>query len=102
MGKRHRAESERLFEKLRQAQGKEDGQMAFEELLSYCEERNAAAALALRGREEALLAVHRLGVPSTLNVTFLNSNLIENRIRNWRGATHQIKRWQVKSDMVDR
>ena len=102
MGKRHRAESERLFEKLRQAQGKEDGQMAFEERLSYGEERHAAAALALREREEALLAVHRLGVPSTLNVTFLNSNLIENRIRNWRGATQQIKRWQVKSDMVDR
>jgi putative transposase len=102
MGKRHRAEVQRLFAQLRQAQGKEDGEAAFAELLDYCAERNAAAALALREREEALLAFHRLGVPSTLNTTFLNTNLIENLIRNWRQATHQIKRWQLKGDMVER
>lgn len=51
---------------------------------------------------EALLAFHRLDVPSTLNVTFLSANLIENALRNWRATSGNVKRWNEKKDMVSR
>lgn len=55
--------------------------------MEFVSERNAAAALALGARREVLLAFHWLEVPSTLNTTFLSTNLIENVLRNWREAT---------------
>jgi len=99
---RDRADLDLRFKALREAQGAEAGQEAFEELLDFVSERNAAAALVLRERKEALLAFHRLGVPSTLNTTFLSTNLIENVLRNWREATSHVKRWNEKEDMVSR
>jgi transposase-like protein len=99
---RDRADLDLRFKALREAQGAEAGQEAFEELLDFVSERNAAAALVLRERKEALLAFHRLGVASTLNTTFLSTNLIENVLRNWREATSHVKRWNEKEDMVSR
>jgi hypothetical protein len=52
----------------------------------------APAALVLRRRKAGLLTFHRLDVPSTLNITFLSTNLIENVLRYWREATGNIKR----------
>ena len=46
--------------------------------------------------------MHRLGIPATLNLSFLSTNAIENVIRNWREHTNNVKRWNVKSDMVER
>lgn len=100
--RRDRSESQRLFKCLRQAEGREAGEEAFEDLREFLAERNAAAALALRDRRDEILCVHRLGVPSTLNVTLLNTNAIENVIRNWREHTNNIKRWTVKADMIER
>jgi len=58
--------------------------------------------LALLDRKDEILSVHRLGIPSTLNVSFLSTNTIENLIRKWRAHTNNIKRWNVKGDMVER
>ena len=99
---RDRADVDRLFKSLRQAQGREAGEEAFEELLEFVSERNAAAALALGARRGALLAFHHLEVPATLNITFLSTNLIENVIRNWRAQSGNVKRWNEKADMVSR
>lgn len=99
---RDRAEVDGLFKNLRESQGKEAGEEAFNDLVDFVSERNAAAALALNKRREALLAFHRLDVPSTLNVTFLSTNLIENALRNWRAASGNVKRWNEKKDMVSR
>ena len=65
-------------------------------------ERNAAAGIELAKRQNGFLAFHRLGPPSTLNTTFLSTNLIENSIKNWREATSNVKQWKEKSDMVSR
>lgn len=100
--RRDRADLDNQFKKLREAQGRQAGEEAFDELLDFVSERNAAAALALRNRQDALLAFHRLDVPSTLNITFLSTNLIENVLRNWREATGNVKRWNEKEDMVPR
>jgi len=99
---RDRAEVDRLFKALREAEGKEAGEEAFEELVEYVSERNAGAALGLKERREGLLAFHGLNVPATLNVTFLSTNLIENVIRNWRAQSGNVKRWKEKEDMVSR
>jgi len=99
---RDRADFDNHCKALREAQGKEAGVEAFEDLIDFLSERNAAAALALRDRREDLLGFHDLDVDSTLNVTFLNTNCIENSIGNWREATHNIKRWNTKNEMVSR
>lgn len=100
--RRDRADLDLRFKALREAQGEKAGEEAFDDLLDFVSERNAAASLALRDRKEALLAFHRLNVPSTLNTTFLSTNLIENVLRNWREATGNVKRWNEKEDMVPR
>jgi len=100
--RRDRADLDLRFKALREAQGALAGEEAFDELLDFVSERNAAAAMVLRQRRESLLAFHRLDVPSTLNITFLSTNLIENVLRNWREATGNIKRWNEKEDMVSR
>ncbi len=46
--------------------------------MDFLSEGKAAAALGLGSRKEDLTAFHKLDLPSTLNVTFLNTNCIEN------------------------
>ena len=99
---RDRADFDVLCKMLREAQGEEAGTEAFDDLIDFLSERNAAASIALKDRKEDLIAVHKLNIPSTLNVTFLNTNCIENSFRNWREATRNVKRWSVKNDMVSR
>ena len=99
---RDRAEVDGLFKCLRDAQGKEAGEDAFEDLIDFVAERNASTAGKLRDREAALLCFHRFEVPATLNVTFLSTNIIENSIRNWRERTGNVKLWNEEGDMVSR
>ena len=99
---RDRAEFDSYCTRLRDAQGKDAGDESFMDLLDYLSERNGAAAIALRARKEDLTSLHSLDVPSTLNVTFLSTNCIENAFRNWREATGNVKRWSLKRDMVSR
>ena len=100
--RRDRADLDLRFKALREAQGRQAGEEAFDELLDFVSESNAAAGLALKARRDALLAFHHLEVPATLNITFLSTNLIENVFRNWREATGNVKRWNEKQDMVPR
>jgi transposase-like protein len=101
---RHRdcADLDNHFRRLRDEQGRLAGEEAFDELLDFVSGRNAAAALALESRRDALLSFHRLDVPATLNVTFLSTNLIGNVLRNWREATGNVKRWNGKEDRIPR
>ncbi len=99
---RDRSEFDSYCSRLRDAQGKDAGEEAFNDLLDFLSERNAAAAIALKARKDDLIAFHSLNVPSTLNVTFLSTNCIENSFRNWREATGNVKRWSLKRDMVSR
>ena len=45
---------------------------AFDELLDFVSGRNAATAMALESRWEALLGFHRLDVPATLDQRAIN------------------------------
>ena len=48
------------------------------------------------------MTFHSLNAPSTLNVTFLSTNLIENVMRNYRRHTDRVTKWSGKQDQVDR
>ena len=65
-------------------------------------DRNFAAGEALSVRRDCLLAFHRLDVPSTLNVTFLSTNNIENVMGNARGTIGRVCRWRDETNQVAR
>jgi hypothetical protein len=83
---------------LRGVQGREAGEEAFEGVLKYVKERNLAAFEALEARRDVILAFHRLDVPSSLNVTFLSTNHIENVMGNARGMIGRICRWHDETN----
>ena len=71
-------------------------------MLKYVTDRNFAAGEALSVRRDCLLAFHRLDVPSTLNVTFLSTNNIENVMGNARGTIGRVCRWRDETNQVAR
>ena len=87
---------------LRGVQGAEAGEEAFDGVLKYVKERNFAAFEALEARRDVILAFHRLDVPSTLNVTFLSTNHIENVMGNARGTIGRVCRWHDETNQVAR
>lgn len=99
---KHRGEVVKRMNRLRGVQGREAGEEAFDELLEFVREKNLAAAQCLEKRRDGILAFHRLEVPSTLNVTFLSTNNIENVMRNTRGTIGRVCRWNPKTDQLSR
>jgi putative transposase len=99
---RDHEECTRLLERLRLAQGEVAGREALGELRGFVGSRNEAALASLEQAGEGLIALHKLNVPSTLNVSLLSTNLIENSLRNYRRQTSRVTRWQPQTDQVDR
>lgn len=89
------------FKNLRNAQGKQDSEEAFEELCDCIRNRSEKAAEDLAEHKQWLLSFQSLGLPNTLNKTFLSTNLIENVFRNFRAHTKGVKRWSDDS-MINR
>lgn len=87
---------------LRGVQGAAAGEEAFDDMLRYVTEKNFAAGEALSARRDTLLAFHRLNMPSTLNVTFLSTNHIENVMGNARGTIGRVCRWRDETNQVAR
>jgi len=99
---KHQKEFVGKMNHLRAVQGAEAGEEAFDGVLKYVKERNFAAFEALETRRNVILAFHRLNVPSTLNVTFLSTNHIENVMGNARGTIGRICRWHDDTNQVSR
>lgn len=92
----------RRFGRLRHAQGLAAGQEALREIERFVGERNKAALESLREAGDELLALHRLEVPATLNISFLSTNLIENPFRNARKRMERVCRWDMGTDQPSR
>jgi len=92
----------RHFDRLRKAQGLAAGEEALREIERFVGERNKAALESLREAGDELLALHRLEVPATLNVSFLSTNLIECPFRNVRRKLERVSRWQAETDQPSR
>jgi len=99
---RHHAEVERLFRRLRKAEGLEAAEECAEELKRFLKGKNAQALASLEEAGDELLAVHRLGAPSTLNTTLLNTNCIENPFRNVRAKIRRVSRWRPETQMASK
>ncbi|HBE23931.1 MAG TPA: IS256 family transposase [Verrucomicrobiales bacterium] len=99
---KHQREVVNLMNRLRAVEGAEAGDEAFEALLSFVKGKNLGAAESLESRKDGILSFHRLNVPSTLNVTFLSTNHIENVMRNSRGVIGKVSRWNAQTDQLTR
>lgn len=96
---RHHGEVDRIFTRLRKAEGLEAAEEVVKELRIFLKGKNAQALASLEEAGDELLAVHGLGAPSTLNTTLLNTNCIENPFRNVRAKTRRVSRWRVDTQM---
>ena len=99
---RHHGEVDRLFKRLRKAEGAEAAEECVEKLKTFLQDKNAQALASLEEAGDELLAVHRLGAPSTLNTTLLNTNCIENPFRNVRAKIRRVSRWRAETQMASK
>ena len=96
------AEAARLWQRLRLAQGEVAGREALAQLRTFLLPLNAAATASLDEAGEALITLHKLNVPATLNGTLLSTNAIENVMRNYRGHTARVARWRLETNQLSR
>lgn len=102
LNRKDHGECSHLIDRIRKAEGAEDGKACYDELEKFLATRNQAAVASLQEGGEALLTFHRLNVPATLNRTFLSTNLIENVMLNFRRHTDRVTKWNLKTDQVER
>lgn len=96
------AEAARLWQRLRLAQGEVAGREALAQLRAFLLPLNAAATASLDEAGEALITLHKLNVPATLNGSLLSTNAIENVMRNYRGQTAKVSRWRLETNQLSR
>jgi len=98
LSKRDWGELARLFKRLREVQGEEAAREVLGELERFLGKKNAEALASLREAGEELIALHVLGVPSTLHKSLLSTNLIENSFRNTRRKVGRVTRFRAETD----
>jgi len=102
LARRHWAELEEYFGRLRKVQG---GEAALEVLLEvdkFLKDKNTSAHESLHEAGLDLIRVHLLDTPSTLHVNFLSTNMIENTFRNFRHESGRVNRWRRETDQAMR
>jgi putative transposase len=102
LSRRHWGELARLFKRLREVEGEAAGREVYSQIECFLMEKNAAALDSLREAGEELIALHRLNVPSTLHVSLLSTNLIENSFRNTRRKLGRVTRFRAETDQASR
>ena len=91
-----------LMHRLRVAQGEAAAREVYGELSKFLAAQNAQAHASFEALGEQLIALHKLGAPSTLNKSLLSTNLIENAIHNHRRGTNRVSRWRDAGDQASR
>lgn len=102
LSKRHWGELARLFKRLREVQGAEAAREVVHELTQFLRPLNAEALRSLNEAGEDLIALHCLGVPSTLHRNLLSTNAIENSFRNTRRKLGRVTRFRAETDQATR
>ena len=92
----------RLMNRLRRVQGAKAAREALDDLKRFVAGKNRKALESVEEAGEELIALHLLEAPSTLQVSLLSTNSIENPIRNFRAKTRRVTRWRPQSDMTER
>ena len=102
LSRRDWGELSRLFKRLREVQGASAAREVLSELEQFLERKNAAALASLREAGDELIALHLLEVPSTLQVSLLSTNVIENSFRNTRRKLGRVTRFRPETDQASR
>ena len=102
LSKRDWGELARLFKRLREVQGECAAREVLAELERFLETKNAAALASLHEAGEDLIALHKLEVPSTLHVSLLSTNIIENAFLNVRRKIGRVTRFRADTDQASR
>lgn len=102
LSKRDWGKLARLFKRLREVQGEEAAREVLRELEEFLGKKNAEALASLREAGEELIALHMLGVPTTLHKSLLSTNLIENSFRNTRRKLGRVTRFRAETDQASR
>lgn len=102
LSKRHWGELSRLFKRLREVEGEVAGREAYAEIERFLNGKSAAALNSLGEAGDELIALHCLNVPSTLHVSLLSTNLIENSFRNTRRKLGRVTRFRAETDQASR
>ena len=102
LSKRDWGELARLFKRLREVQGERASREAMAELERFLETKNAAALASLHEAGEDLIALHKLEVPSTLHMSLLSTNIIENSFLNVRRKIGRVTRFRAETDQASR
>lgn len=92
----------RIFKRLRQVQGSQAAAEVLAELKRFVKSKNQQALESIEEAGEQLTALHDLEVPSTLHVSLLSTNCIENPLRNTRGKTRRVTRWRGETSQPAR
>ena len=95
-------ELEEYFSWLRKVQGGEAALEVLLELDKFLERKNKSAHESLHEAGLDLIRVHLLDTPSTLHVSFLSTNMIENTFRNFRYESGRVNRWRAETDQAMR
>lgn len=99
---KYHAEFSRLMARLRKAQGEEAGREALNELGVYLSQKSASAYASLMEAGDELITLHLLDAPSTLNISLLSTNIIENMIKNLRRMIGRNNRWRAETSQAAR
>ena len=102
LSRRDWGEHARLFKRLREVQGEQAAREVLGELEQFLETKNATALASLHEAGDELIALHTLGVPSTLHTSLLSTNLIENSFRNTRRKIGRVTRFRAETDQAAR
>ena len=102
LSRRDWGELARLFKRLREVQGEQAAREVLVELEQFLEKKNAAALASLREAGEELIALHTLDVPSTLHLSLLSTNIIENSFLNTRRKIGRVTRFRAETDQASR
>ena len=98
LSRKNWGELSRLFRSLRSSQGKEAGVEKLNDLKLFLKLKSKISYDSLMEAEDEMIAVHRLNIPSSLNPSLLNTNIIENSFRNVRGKIGRVARWRPETN----
>ncbi len=102
LSKRDWGKLARLFKRLREVEGEAAAREVLCDLEDFLGGRNAESLSSLREAGDELIALHKLGVPSTLHKNLLSTNLIENSFRNTRRKLGRVTRFRAETDQASR
>jgi putative transposase len=102
LSKRHWGELARLFKRLREVQGEQAAREVLAELEEFLRLKSAAGLASFQEAGDELIALHILGVPSTLHRSLLSTNLIENSFRTTRRKLGRVTRFREETDQASR